>query len=1422
MINITQILKEKDLKLFSIEEKQMLLKVILVNTKVSLHSRKIDIYLLSEHILSEQILNKVKKLISSYLPKTVRISIKCEILDGENKGQRLLKKAWNGLLKCLSSQVPACRVWMSNSHWELNGQYLNIFVDSSGKEFLRKRNIHSIIESYFKNLGYTLKVSFHEKAEEETYDVYEEEREIIKSILKETEQKNIDTDIDTDSDVSTPNIIGKIISDSSVPIENNIKETNEIIFSGEIFQVEKRQLKNKTTMLTFGLTDYTGSIEVKIFIPEEKISLKQKFKEGMWLKVRGKIQINKFTQEYELIPFDVNVERKPERTDTSSKKRVELHLHTRYSSMDALCSPTKVLNMVKKWGHKAVAFTDHGVLQAFPEIYEASKKLGIKPIYGLEAYIFDDENPVMISPPDIPIKNATFVVVDIETTGLCFDADEIIEIGAVKMVNNKIVDRFNTFIKPKKSVPANISSLTGITNDMLKSAPPIEKAIESFIEFSGDGIFVAHNAQFDYCFIRRDAIKQKIPFNNKILDTLALSRITFPKLKNHRLDTMAKELNIKMGSHHRAVDDANTDALILKELLKKVSEAGINNLSEINDIYKLQKGVSNLSSFHATILVKNDTGLRNLYKLVSIAHLNHFYRHPRIPKSLLRNNREGLLIGSGCQAGELFQSLLRYSSQEKISYLLEFYDFLEIQPLHNNAFLIDNENVSGWERLKDLNRKIYNLGKKTNKPVVMTGDVHFVNPEEEIYRKILLNAQGFKDADKESKLYLRTTDEMLEECKYLGSDIAEEVVIKYPNIIAEQVEEDVKPFPNELYPPKIPGAEQTIVEMTYKKAKELYGENLPTIVKSRLQRELDSIINNGYAVIYLIAHKLVTKSLEDGYLVGSRGSVGSSLVATMCNITEVNPLPAHYLCRKCQTSIFEQDVEGIVGPDLPDKYCPNCKNPMSKEGFNIPFEVFMGFEGDKVPDIDLNFSGEYQSSAHKYTEELFGKHHVFRAGTISTIAQKTAFGFVKSYLDERGIDVSSIEINRLSKGITGVKRTTGQHPGGLIVLPKDKEIYEFSPIQHPADDKRTGIITTHFEYHSISDRLLKLDLLGHDDPTVIKMLEEETGVNAKDIPLDDAKTMEIFSSLKSLDLDAEALGTTVGTLGVPEFGTKFVRQMLEDTRPSSFSELVRISGLSHGTDVWLNNAQNLIKNNIASLSQVIATRDDIMIYLIDKGINPKIAFSIMEDVRKGRGLKPDYEKLLAENNNIDHWFIESCKKIKYLFPKAHAVAYVVMAFRIAYFKVHYPEAFYATYFTVRADDFDAELILQGPKKIKETMIEIEKKDKEASAKEKNLFTILEVANEMYMRGIQFVPIDLYKSDVRRFKITQDGILPPISSLQGLGIAAAQNIIIERSKGRFSSIEDLKRRTKITKNVIQILKQNGILNNLQETDQISLF
>lgn len=1422
MKKITDIIGSLVLSKFTPFEAKIMSETFIENVLVSLENRKLNIYLVSTKEIPTDTINKIENVFHAKLPET-DINVYSNKLSSTTS---LVKRSWNDFLRYVFEKAPAARMWLLSCNWKIDKGSILFYIEKSGIKFLLETNCHKLIQQYFsKKLKLPLKVTFKEKPIKEKDYLKEEERKIVQSIIKKNAKAyKKGSDIITDD---FPNIIGDLINAEPVSINTVVHEissetsSHTVTVEGQVFNIEQRELKNKTYLLSFGLTDFTNSLPVKIFIPKKKKAVLNKFYNEMWIKVRGKIEFNTYSQEYELIAYDVNKSVKPIRKDLSTEKRVELHLHTRYSSMDAISAPSEVIKLAKAFGHKAVAFTDHGTVQSFPEVYEAAKDSNVKPIYGIEAYIFDDQKPIMIKPPSIKLSDAVFVVVDIETTGLSFDTDEIIEIGAVKLVDGNIVDTFNSLIKPSRPLPANITNLTGITNDMVFSAPSIEEVLPSFLDFLGDDIFVAHNADFDAGFIRRECRRHNLEFKNKVLDTLALSKTLLTELKNHRLDTISKKFNINMGNHHRAVDDANTAAMILRFLIKRLQSGGIQNLAEINNAYHLSKGRAHLNAYHATILVKNQKGLKNLYGLVSESHIKHFYRNPRIPKSTLNSNREGLLIGTGCQAGELFQSLLKHASNTKIEDIINFYDFLEIQPLSNNKFLLDNGMVGNIEGLKKLNIKIYNLGKKYNKPVVLTGDVHFLNPTDEIYRKILLTAQGFRDADSDSKLYFKTTDEMMRECRYLGEKTAYEVVVENTNRIADKIEENIKPIPDKLYPPKIKGADEDVIAMTYSKAKQLYGNKLPEIVQNRLDKELNAIISNGYAVIYLISHKLVKKSLEDGYLVGSRGSVGSSLVATMCDITEVNPLPPHYLCPKCKKSIFIEDDTGIVGPDLPDKLCPECKTPFKKEGFNIPFEVFLGFEGDKVPDIDLNFSGEYQSKAHKYTEELFGEEHVFRAGTISTIAEKTAYGFVKAYLEETGESVSSAEMARLVSGITGVKRTTGQHPGGVMVVPTDMDIYDFSPIQFPANDQKSGVITTHFDYHSISSRLLKLDLLGHEDPTSIKMLEELTGLDAKRIPLDDKDTMGIFSSLKPLNLKSDAIGTTVGTLGVPEFGTRFVRQMLEDTRPTTFAELVRISGLSHGTDVWLNNAQDLIKANIATLKDVIATRDDIMNYLISKGIEPKTAFCIMEKVRKGKGLTSKEENLLLSTNGVDKWFIESCKKIKYLFPKAHAVAYVLMAFRIAFFKVHYPEAFYATYFSSRADDFDAEIILQGPSKVRETMKEISKKERDATAKEKSLFTVLEVANEMYLRGINFVPIDLYNSGVRRFKLTKNGILPPMISIQGLGIKAAKNIYRERKK-KFTSVEDLRQRTKVTKNVIEILKKNGVLEGLQETDQISLF
>lgn len=1407
-------ISSEDMDVFSEQEREQISKTVVRQVHVNLKNRCVLIDLLTQIPMTQSLTKNIEKIIRQRISESVEVTLKVSIAIPTEKIHQCVRENWGDLLEYLFSRVPAARLWMMGSYFNVRGNKLYVYIQENGLQFPHKRKVANLLQEYLVNHGFLCEVAFHAQNKGEDYDIGEEDRELVKEALSQVSEtpESIDT---RDSNI----LMGKPIALEPTIISSIEGEMAQVVVEGEVFDLDYRELRNNVLLVSFGITDFTDSIRGKVFLSGGKRPLKDKLKNGLWIKIRGRVEHNKYSQEYELIPQDIVLGQRSDRQDLSSEKRVELHLHTRYSTQDALCSPKDVINQAKKWGHSAVAFTDHGVVQSFPEVYNAAKGSGVKPIYGLEAYIFDDIAPVMANPPRIKISDCVFVVVDIETTGLSFDSDDIIEIGAVKICKGQVIDSFGSFVKPTRPLPANITKLTGITTEMVKDAPPLSEVLPSFMDFLSDAVFVAHNASFDAGFINRDCQKLGLKFDNSILDTLALARVLLTYLKNHRLNTIAKKFNISMGSHHRAKDDANTAGAILIELLNMVGD--ISYLSDLNDIYHRQNGIIPLNTYHATILVKNQKGLRQLYELVSISHLDYFYRHPRIPKSLLNSHRDGLIIGSGCQAGELYQYLLQNSRDDLIEELVNFYDFLEIQPLSNNAFLLDNGRVSNINRLENINRRIYELGKKYKKPVVLTGDVHFINPEDDIYRKILLAAQGFQDADKDSDLYFRTTDEMLKECEYLGEEAAWEVVVENTQKIADEVENEIRPVPEGLHTPKIDGAEEDIIKMTYEKARNLYGDDLPEIVEDRIDRELKSIVDNGFAVIYLIAHKLVSKSLEDGYLVGSRGSVGSSLVATMCGITQVNPLPPHYRCPHCKFTIFP-DMDGVVvGPDLPEKSCPKCDSHMIKDGFNIPFEVFMGFEGDKVPDIDLNFSGEYQARAHKYTEKLFGKDFVFRAGTISTIAEKTAYGYAKSFVEERGIDASSTEIKRLSNGIIGVKRTTGQHPGGVMVVPKDMKIFDFTPVQHPADDRKSGVITTHFDYHSISDQLLKLDLLGHDDPTMIKMLEEITGIDAMRIPLDDPKTMSLFSSLKALDIDAGNLGTTVGTLGVPEFGTRFVRQMLEDTRPTTFSELVRISGLSHGTDVWLNNAQELIKNQVATLKDVIATRDDIMIYLINKGIDPKISFNIMERVRKGKQLEQQQEELLR-TRGIEPWFIESCKKIKYLFPKAHAVAYVIMAFRIAYFKVHHPEAFYATYFTARSDDFDAQLILQGPKAVREAMSEIEKREREASAKEKNLLSLLEVVNEMYLRGINFIPINLYQSEVKKFKVTSDGILPPISALQGLGITAALNIDRERKNAPFSSREDLKNRTRISKNVLQILVENHVLSDLPETDQLSLF
>ncbi len=1114
--------------------------------------------------------------------------------------------------------------------------------------------------------------------------------------------------------------------------------------------------------------------------------------------------------------------KKIEKLDNSEEKRVELHCHTTMSAMDGVTPVSKIIERAARWGHPAIAITDHGGVQAFPDAQIAAKKNKIKVIYGVEGYLVDDGIPLALNEKGQGLEDS-YVVFDLETTGFSSKNDKIIEIGAVKIQNGAIVDNFSEFVNPRRPIPYKITELTGINDDMVSDAQSIEDILPRFLEFIGDSIVVAHNAGFDCSFISKNCNDLGLSFEPTIVDTVPLCRFLYPELKSVKLNIVAKHLGVKLESHHRAVDDAKATADILLECFKKIKEElEINTLRELNKVFLEKVDIKKLPTYHIIILAKTQVGIRNLYKLVSEAHIDNFFRRPRTKKSRLMEMREGLIIGGACEAGEIYRSVVGGKSDEEIKEVMSFYDYVEIQPIANNAYMIEKGSVKDEDELKGINKKIYDLAKEINKPTVATCDVHFLDPYDEAFRRIIMAGQGFGDADNQPPLYLRTTEEMLKEFSYLGDEIAREVVIKNPKAISDSVEENLKPIPDETYPPKIEGADDDIRNMTMNKVHSIYGDNLPEVVQKRLDKELNSIINNGYAVLYLIAQKLVAKSYSDGYLVGSRGSVGSSFVATMSDITEVNGLPPHYVCPKCKKSHFFLDGSVSSGADLEDKDCPDCGVPYIKDGHDIPFETFLGFEGDKEPDIDLNFSGDNQGDIHKYTEVLFGKGYVFKAGTIGTVAEKTAYGFVKKYLDQKGIIASQAEIERLTIGCTGIKRTTGQHPGGIMVVPNYTDVYNFTPIQRPADDSTSDVTTTHFDYHSISGRLLKLDILGHDDPTVLRMLQDITGLDPKTIPLNDKKVLSLFTSPEALGVTKEELECEVGSYGLPEFGTKFVRQMLVDTQPQTFSDLVRISGLSHGTDVWLNNAQYLIKEGYTTVRECIATRDDIMVYLMYKGVEPKTAFTIMESVRKGKGLTPEFEKTMKENK-VEDWYIESCKRIKYMFPKGHAVAYVMMAVRVAYYKVYYPLAYYATYFTVRgADDFDADLICKGEIAVHAKLQELYALGNQATVKDKGLITVLELAFEMYKRGFKMLKVDLYKSDATKFLIVDNALRPPLSSLQGVGVNAAKSIEEARKDGEFISKEDLRLRSKVSKTVIETLSNHGCLEGMSETNQLSLF
>ena len=1234
-------------------------------------------------------------------------------------------------------------------------------------------------------------------------------------------------------------IFGRDFEEETIRIEQIMGEMGEVVIRGQILSMDERPIRGEKTILMFSITDFTDTIMVKMFCKDEYLKeIKDGgIAKGAFLKIKGVTTIDRFDSEL-TIGSVIGIKKIPSfvstRMDTSPVKRVELHCHTKMSDMDGVSDVKDIIKRAMKWGHKALAITDHGDVQAFPDANHAIRKDDdFKIIYGMEAYLVDDLKGLVENPMGQTFADS-FVVFDLETTGFSAAKNKIIEIGAVKVVNGSITERFSTFVNPKVPIPYEIEQLTHITDDMVLDAPMIHEILPQFMEFCQNAVMVAHNADFDMSFIRHNCDLLGLECEKTVLDTVALARVLLPSLNRFKLNTIAKALNISLENHHRAVDDAACTAEIFTKFVEMLRERGIETMENLEQMESYtEESIRKLPSYHAIMLAQNDIGRVNLYRLVSDSHIKYYNRRPKIPKSEFMKYREGILLGSACEAGELYRTLLRGSTQEEVARIVQFYDYLEIQPLGNNAFMLrsDKEPIESEEDLKDINRQIVELGEQFNKLVVATCDVHFLDPEDSIYRSIIMAGKGFDDADQQAPLFLRTTEEMLKEFEYLGSEKAEEVVIENTNKIANMCEK-ISPVRPDKCPPVIENSDGMLREICYTRAHEIYGEELPPVVVERLERELNSIISNGFAVMYIIAQKLVWKSNEDGYLVGSRGSVGSSFVATMAGITEVNPLSPHYICSNCHYVDFDSELvkgyAGKAGCDMPDRNCPHCGQKLMKEGFDIPFETFLGFKGNKEPDIDLNFSGDYQSKAHKYTEVIFGDGQTFRAGTIGTLADKTAFGYVKHYYEERGVPKRNCEIDRIVQGCVGVRRTTGQHPGGIIVLPLGENIYSFTPVQHPANDMTTDIITTHFDYHSIDHNLLKLDILGHDDPTMIRMLQDLTGVDPQTIPLDSPEVMSLFQNTSALGIEPEDIGgCKLGALGIPEFGTDFAMQMLIDTKPQAFSDLVRIAGLSHGTDVWLGNAQTLIQEGKATISTAICTRDDIMTYLIGKGLDSEEAFTIMERVRKGAVANgkckewPEYKQDMLDHG-VPDWYVWSCEKIKYMFPKAHAAAYVMMAWRIAWCKVFYPLAYYAAFFSIRATSFNYELMCQGKERLEHHMHEYERRKDELSKKEQDTYKDMRIVQEMYARGFEFLPIDLYRAKAHHFQIIDDKLMPSISTIDGLGDKAADAVVEAAKDGKFLSRDDFRQRTKVSKTVIDKMVELGILSDLPESNQLSLF
>lgn len=1404
---------------------------------------KLLVCFLSTVLVDEKAYLPLRRAIQKAFPG-MRVSLRVCSPALAEEARRDLSQYTPFLTDCLARSSPGIRPWLKDAKWTLEGDRLCVSVSSEAAlDYVRhvaldKRLVALMYDVFRMRVEAVFICEEDVKAQQERLHLLEEKaREALRIQAEQAAEEARKAPRKNEN-----RILGTAIKDALTPIGALREDSGRVAVRGEVVSVDSRELKGgEMRLLFFGMTDYTGSISLKLFLryrrrrPEgerpagpptaEEIArvdaIVSRINPGDWLTVRGDCQYDSFAREPVIMITDIEAAEAPKREDTAAQKRVELHLHTQMSAMDGVGSVDALIRQAAEWGHPAVAVTDHGVVQAFPDAFSAAKKHGIKLIPGLEGYLTDEATIVLN--PDERSVDEPIVVFDFETTGLNPKHDRVVEIGAVRLRGGMIEDEFGLLIDPGMAMPAASTKINHITTEMVRGQPAFADVADQFLEFIGGAALAAHNAKFDMSFLKEELARLGRTHEAPVIDTLAFARKAFPKLKRHNLDSVCRHLGVSLKNAHRAVQDARATAQALLKMLAMGKEKEIDTLKALNMGFT---GGAIGESHHIVLLAKSQTGMTNLNRLVSEGHLHYFNRRPHIPRALLQKYREGLIVGSACEAGELFRALLDGADDQTLSRIARFYDYLEIQPVGNNEFLARSGRVKDMEALRGLNRAIVKLGEKCGLPVVATGDVHFLKPEDAVYRAILMAGTGFSDADEQPPLYLKTTDEMLEEFAYLGPEKAMEVVVTNPNKIAGKVEK-VSLFPphpegKETFQPYWESAADDIREMSWGEARRLYGESLPEIVEARLNKELGAIIGYGFATLYSIAQKLVQKSLSDGYLVGSRGSVGSSFVATMCGITEVNPLPPHYLCPNCHYTRFDERHEiASMGVDLPPMDCPHCGTPCRREGFDIPFEVFLGFKGDKVPDIDLNFSGVYQPRAHKYVEELFGTDNVFRAGTIGTLADKTAYGFVKNYLEEREIQATEAEKNRLVKGCVGVKRTTGQHPGGIVVLPKGYEIYQFTAIQHPADDKESPIVTTHYDFGSMHDVLVKLDILGHDDPTMINMLERLTGKSAREIPLNDPKVMSLFTTPEALGVTKEDIRCITGTLGIPEFGTRFVRGMLEVTRPNTMEELVRISGLSHGTDVWLGNAEALVKSGTATLSECICTRDDIMNALMLSGVEPKMAFQAMESVRKGKGLTADMEMAMREKDTPE-WFIDSCKKIKYMFPKGHAVAYVTMALRVAWYKVYQPLAYYAAYYTVRADAFDIGLMRKSAQELREALDDFDARYKELTAAERDQVILAEIALEMHARGVTLFPIDLYRSDAEAFQLVDGGILPPFTTIPGLGLNAAQSLVAARAAGPFLSIEDVKLRAKVSSAVIEQLRGQGVLRDLAETSQVSMF